>query len=150
MPSYATSSTCSNMSIGRRIPIVARRSAHFGRTPVARNRPVIFPSAVSPVRSNTKMSCIVITSCSMPVISEMAVFFSSRRRHTRWTGDWSSDVCSSDLEVRQVGLLVGDRVDDRADDDDDEQPAESLRTRAGKLPVGEVRGDEERDEVPAG
>src|SRR5690348_18262225 len=20
-------------------------------------------------------------------------FFSSRRRHTRWTGDWSSDVC---------------------------------------------------------
>src|SRR6266487_2239006 len=27
----------------------------------------------------------------------MHVFFSSRRRHTRWTGDWSSDVCSSDL-----------------------------------------------------
>src|SRR5438876_616434 len=26
-------------------------------------------------------------------------FFSSRRRHTRWTGDWSSDVCSSDLGV---------------------------------------------------
>src|SRR5690348_2670357 len=24
-------------------------------------------------------------------------FFSSRRRHTRWTGDWNSDVCSSDL-----------------------------------------------------
>src|SRR5690348_17018360 len=24
-------------------------------------------------------------------------FFSSRRRHTRWTGGWSSDVCSSDL-----------------------------------------------------
>ena len=24
-------------------------------------------------------------------------FFSSRRRHTRWSGDWSSDVCSSDL-----------------------------------------------------
>src|SRR6266487_6409602 len=27
-------------------------------------------------------------------------FFSSRRRHTRWTGDWSSDVCSSDLGGR--------------------------------------------------
>src|SRR5690348_18449380 len=26
-------------------------------------------------------------------------FFSSRRRHTRWTGDWSSDVCSSDLAM---------------------------------------------------
>src|SRR6266480_2789219 len=28
-------------------------------------------------------------------------FFSSRRRHTRLTCDWSSDVCSSDLRRRQ-------------------------------------------------
>src|SRR5438876_12028947 len=27
----------------------------------------------------------------------VSFFLSSRRRHTRWTGDWSSDVCSSDL-----------------------------------------------------
>src|SRR5437879_10159754 len=27
-------------------------------------------------------------------------FFSSRRRHTRYIGDWSSDVCSSDLKMR--------------------------------------------------
>src|SRR5207247_4132803 len=27
-------------------------------------------------------------------------FFSSRRRHTRSTRDWSSDVCSSDLHAR--------------------------------------------------
>src|SRR5207253_8067053 len=27
-------------------------------------------------------------------------FFSSRRRHTRWPRDWSSDVCSSDLDPR--------------------------------------------------
>src|SRR5207302_3924419 len=27
-------------------------------------------------------------------------FFSSRRRHTRFSRDWSSDVCSSDLAVR--------------------------------------------------
>src|SRR5436189_3222900 len=27
-------------------------------------------------------------------------FFSSRRRHTRYIGDWSSDVCSSDLGLR--------------------------------------------------
>src|SRR2546427_7215330 len=26
-------------------------------------------------------------------------FFSSRRRHTRFDCDWSSDVCSSDLEI---------------------------------------------------
>src|SRR5205807_5597345 len=29
-------------------------------------------------------------------------FFSSRRRHTRLQGDWSSDVCSSDLELLQL------------------------------------------------
>src|SRR5438067_10647833 len=28
-------------------------------------------------------------------------FFSSRRRHTRSKRDWSSDVCSSDLVIRQ-------------------------------------------------
>src|SRR5437764_15260577 len=53
-------------------------------------------------------------------------FFSSRRRHTRYIGDWSSDVCSSDLagadvkaRERKVGqlrdglVLVGDRDIDR-------------------------------------
>src|SRR3989454_6098426 len=29
-------------------------------------------------------------------------FFSSRRRHTRLQGDWSSDVCSSDLKQNRV------------------------------------------------
>ena len=29
-------------------------------------------------------------------------FFSSRRRHTRLQGDWSSDVCSSDLVLQNV------------------------------------------------
>src|SRR5205814_7198939 len=30
-------------------------------------------------------------------------FFSSRRRHTRCLSDWSSDVCSSDLNFLDVG-----------------------------------------------
>src|SRR5690606_40197460 len=30
-------------------------------------------------------------------------FFSSRRRHTRFSRDWSSDVCSSDLGYRYDG-----------------------------------------------
>src|SRR5699024_12144767 len=30
-------------------------------------------------------------------------FFSSRRRHTRSKRDWSSDVCSSDLEIQLLG-----------------------------------------------
>src|SRR5688500_20357886 len=33
-------------------------------------------------------------------------FFSSRRRHTRLQGDWSSDVCSSDLVKNTVDLQV--------------------------------------------
>src|SRR6266702_7421887 len=32
--------------------------------------------------------------------SNLFFFFSSRRRHTRWPRDWSSDVCSSDLSVQ--------------------------------------------------
>src|ERR1022692_4071467 len=32
-------------------------------------------------------------------------FFSSRRRHTRLQGDWSSDVCSSDLLARVHGSV---------------------------------------------
>src|SRR5690606_39285198 len=30
----------------------------------------------------------------------LCFFFSSRRRHTRFSRDWSSDVCSSDLRAR--------------------------------------------------
>src|SRR5215210_8976231 len=32
-------------------------------------------------------------------------FFSSRRRHTRYIGDWSSDVCSSDLDGLPPGVI---------------------------------------------
>src|SRR5437762_14304343 len=47
-------------------------------------------------------------------------FFSSRRRHTRYIGDWSSDVCSSDLLRRcqlgvsaskALGIAAGERPD---------------------------------------
>src|SRR5437762_5481163 len=33
----------------------------------------------------------------MITLSIIFFFFSSRRRHTRYIGDWSSEVCSSDL-----------------------------------------------------
>src|SRR2546427_4752167 len=36
-------------------------------------------------------------------------FISSRRRHTRFDCDWSSDVCSSDLVDHQIGLMTGVR-----------------------------------------
>src|SRR5256885_12373958 len=37
------------------------------------------------------------------------VFFSSRRRHTRLQGDWSSDVCSSDLYINLRGVRQENR-----------------------------------------
>src|SRR3712207_1539214 len=37
----------------------------------------------------------------------MYVFFSSRRRHTRYWRDWSSDVCSSDLNALKVIPVAG-------------------------------------------
>src|SRR5690625_582603 len=45
--------------------------------------------------------CCISWSLFMPhapvVSSDVRFYFSSRRRHTRWPRDWSSDVCSSDL-----------------------------------------------------
>src|ERR1022692_4993385 len=40
-------------------------------------------------------------------------FFSSRRRHTRLQGDWSSDVCSSDLRLKPslLATTVGGRIE---------------------------------------
>src|SRR6266581_2822550 len=46
-------------------------------------------------------------------------FFSSRRRHTRWTGDWSSDVCSSDLngagKTTLLRMLLGELKPDQGE-----------------------------------
>src|SRR5690606_40497042 len=43
--------------------------------------------------------------CRYPAYAASKVgyfFFSSRRRHTRFSRDWSSDVCSSDLSMAQA------------------------------------------------
>src|SRR5690606_20766192 len=37
------------------------------------------------------------------IILNSFFFFSSRRRHTRFSRDWSSDVCSSDLQSVEIG-----------------------------------------------
>src|SRR3712207_6943516 len=43
-------------------------------------------------------------------------FFSSRRRHTRYWRDWSSDVCSSDLPPRLVDVaILIDRIAENLD-----------------------------------
>src|SRR5256885_5371371 len=42
------------------------------------------------------------------IVISFFFFFSSRRRHTRLQGDWSSDVCSSDLAPVALGPLAVD------------------------------------------
>src|SRR5256885_11013060 len=59
-------------------------------------------------------------------------FFSSRRRHTRLQGDWSSDVCSSDLDLSTVR---GRRLGGRDYRSDEWPPARSLDT--GEVVRGE-------------
>src|SRR2546430_1436036 len=49
----------------------------------------------TPLRSGTAMDSTV--EIVMLYVHNRHVFFSSRRRHTRFDCDWSSDVCSSDL-----------------------------------------------------
>src|SRR6266568_5219530 len=76
-------------------------------------------------------------------------FFSSRRRHTRWNCDWSSDVCSSDLD-RARGLLR-QRAADRATADAFAGLDDGLRELAGgarlalhqvqRQPFGGARAD---------
>src|SRR5688500_1544724 len=50
---------------------------------------------------------MVVHQKSAQVVPRILVFFfSSRRRHTRLQGDWSSDVCSSDLDEVPGGHAV--------------------------------------------
>src|SRR5690606_40315382 len=52
-------------------------------------------------------ACASWTKCRCPTgVCLPLFFFSSRRRHTRFSRDWSSDVCSSDLELQGQLLLA--------------------------------------------
>src|SRR5438270_3831526 len=46
--------------------------------------------------------------CSMTY--RLVFFFSSRRRHTRFDCDWSSDVCSSDLRMEAANEATFQRL----------------------------------------
>src|SRR4030066_206658 len=62
----------------------------------------------SRVKSLTGAPAIIGNSswlCWLTVIPMALFFFSSRRRHTRCSRDWSSDVCSSDLEQTFLELI---------------------------------------------
>src|SRR5256885_9969408 len=53
--------------------------------------------------------CACVFEYSTSLISDI-FFFSSRRRHTRLQGDWSSDVCSSDLGELGFGVTAKDLI----------------------------------------
>src|SRR5262249_51919288 len=113
---HRTSVTPSNMSAGRWMPDAFRRSQHFGRTPVARKRPITLPSCETPIFSNTKISCIVITSPSMPVISEMLVTLREPSlRRVCWTTIWIADaicwrIARSGRLVAPIAIIVSMRL----------------------------------------
>src|SRR5437763_17052010 len=65
-------------------------------------------------------------------------FFSSRRRHTRYIGDWSSDVCSSDLVRRAGAVCDQDEVPVPAD------PKQPQRGEHGCHHWREARSEERR------
>src|SRR5256884_5341307 len=87
--------------------------------------------------------------------SRFLFFFSSRRRHTRCSRDWSSDVCSSDLRILAVSgpatLLepvahVEHCVDARISCHGDSPGVNAFSTQVtgGFLRCGEVRSEERR------
>src|SRR3712207_8109074 len=43
----------------------------------------------------------------LEVSRRLVFFFASRRRHTRYWRDWSSDVCSSDLAIWRIDCFIG-------------------------------------------
>src|SRR5688500_5756406 len=72
-----------------------------------------------------------------------AFFFSSRRRHTRLQGDWSSDVCSSDL-----GLVAAHRLHRQPGDDEPRRgqgPSRAARSARRGLGQRKDRSDRRRD-----
>src|SRR5256885_7123243 len=66
--------------------------------------------ALDGLREEYRMS-VNVQICDVQSLKDVRIelvffFFSSRRRHTRLQGDWSSDVCSSDLLPKQTFDLI--------------------------------------------
>src|SRR5690606_28723275 len=75
---------------------------------------------------------------------ELHVFFASKRRHTRFERDWSSDVCSSDLDGRAGGQRREHGPGPRGLGPVRDDPA-ARRVAGGPAPGQEDQGDTGRE-----
>src|SRR3989449_4433466 len=75
-------------------------------------------------------------------------FFSSRRRHTRCSRDWSSDVCSSDLlvDAHEPQEPAGHGADE-AREDEERDPGRGRVTEPARQEHGGPEADGSDDEV---
>src|SRR5690625_4973022 len=71
-------------------------------------------------------------------------FFSSRRRHTRWPRDWSSDVCSSDLAYSERERTLAHRKYE------DNVPEEVKKRRLSEIIAQQMRIQEENNRQEIG
>src|SRR5947209_8465008 len=87
-------------------------------------------------------SAEALRDCSSPTATSF-FFFSSRRRHTSYWRDWSSDVCSSDLDLfgLHVGLPCLDKIQTR---EPDMQPEEIMISESQERMVLLIREKDER------
>src|SRR5256885_9632990 len=70
------------------------------------------PIALTILRFSRRISSSTRNMVGKSSVVDRFFFFSSRRRHTRLQGDWSSDVCSSDLDdIRDVPRFPTGSVD---------------------------------------
>src|SRR5690625_7928929 len=70
----------------------------------------------------------------------MHFFFSSRRRHTRWPRDWSSDVCSSDLLGDESTTAAPEQEEENLSLPGQDSPAQAALNRGARKRSFE-RGD---------
>src|SRR2546430_10199126 len=82
----------------------------------------------------------------------MCFFFSSRRRHTRFDCDWSSDVCSSDLYFRAgyrdgLGRIHRLEVLREADLRLRRKTHQAIELYVEKMPSREYRSEEHTSEL---
>src|SRR2546430_7608913 len=97
---------------------------------------------------------LIIIHVITKLLSQVLVFFfSSRRRHTRFDCDWSSDVCSSDLQVQRRageggrdarGRRVAAELQGRPGPVRREQEDGDRRTVRGDQGAGRGRSEERR------